>query len=718
MLQKVNFQPGFNKQVTGTGGEGQWIEGDNVRFRYGTPEKIGGWAQLGSVDLTGRNTAIHHFVNASGIKYAALGTNRILYAYSGGIFYDIHPIKSTTTLTSAFSTTNGSATVTITFSSAHNINKGDIILLDNFTSITNSDFNSANFDDNKFQVSSIPTTTTLTVTMASNESGSGASTSGGIRVKHYYPVGPAVEVATTGWGLGSWGGVQQGQFTSTLSSGINASVTSLTMASSTSFPSSGTVQIGSELITYTGNSGGTLSGLTRGATGTTAAIHSSGATVTDASNFFAWNAAASGDIVTAPGLWSLDNFGNKLIATISGGETFEWDSDPTTANATRATILANAPTSSSFSLVSTPDRHLIFFGTETTIGTSSTRDEMFIRFSDQESIDETTSYAPSATNTAGTQRLADGSKIIGAIRGRDAIYVWTDTALFIMRFVGAPFTFSFQQVGTNCGLIGQNAAVEVDGSAYWMSENGFFRYTGKLESLACLVEDHVYDDINTIPKQHINAGLNNLFGEVMWFYPNSGSGTVNRMVCYNYLDSTPERPVWTTGTLARTAWQDSAVFGKPHATEYNSGDTTATTNKDHVIGCTDGTTTYFEHEKGLDEIKEGATNSIVANIQSGDFDIGNQGLQGDGEFMMKIRRVLPDFLSQTGDSVVTLNLKDFPNDTAASSSLGPFTVNNSTQKLDTRARARSISLKVSNSSTSQFWKLGTFRLDIQPDGRR
>ncbi len=718
MLQKVNFQPGFNKQVTATGGEGQWIEGDNVRFRYGTPEKIGGWAQLSSVDITGRNTALHHFVNASGIKYAALGTNRILYAYSGGIFYDIHPIKSTTTLTSAFSTTNGSATVTITFASAHNINKGDIILLDSFTSITNSGFLSGDFDNKKFQVKTIPTTTTLTVSMASNESGSGASTSGGIRVKHYYPVGPAVEVATTGWGLGSWGGVAQGQFTSTLSSGINASVTSLTMASSTSFPSSGTVQIGSELITYTGNSGGTLSGLTRGATGTTAATHSSGATVTDASEFFAWNGSTSGDIVTAPGLWSLDNFGNKLIATISGGETFEWDSDPTGATGTRATILANAPTSSSFSLVSTPDRHLIFFGTETTIGTSSTRDEMFIRFSDQESIDETTSYAPSATNTAGTQRLADGSKIIGAIRGRDAIYVWTDTALFIMRFVGAPFTFSFQQVGTNCGLIGQNAAVEVDGSAYWMSENGFFRYTGKLESLACLVEDHVYDDINTIPKQHINAGLNNLFGEVMWFYPNSGSGTVNRMVCYNYLDSTPERPVWTTGTLARTAWQDSAVFGKPHATEYNSGDTTATTNKDHVIGCTDGTTTYFEHEKGLDEIKEGATNSIVANIQSGDFDIGNQGLQGDGEFMMKIRRVLPDFLSQTGDSVVTLNLKDFPNDTAASSSLGPFTVNNSTQKLDTRARARSISLKVSNSSTSQFWKLGTFRLDIQPDGRR
>ena len=720
MLQKVNFQPGFNKQVTATGGEGQWVDGDNVRFRYGYPEKIGGWAQLGSTSLTGRNTAIHHFVNASGIKFAALGTNRILYAYSGGIFYDIHPIKATTTLTSAFTTTNGSAAVTITFASTHNANKGDIILLDNFTSITNSNFTSGNFDDTKFMVTDIPTDTTLTITMPSNESGSGASTSGGIRVQLYYPVGPAVEVASTGWGLGSWGGVQQGQFTSTLSSGINASVTSLTMASSTSFPSSGTVQIGSELITYTGNSGGTLSGLTRGATGTTAAIHSSGATVTDAANFFAWNAAASGDIVTDPGLWSLDNLGNSLVATIFNGESFTWDSDASNATNTRATIATGAPTASRDMLVSTPDRHLIFFGTETTIGTKSTQDEMFIRFSSQEDI---TDYTPTATNSAGTQRLADGSRIVGALRGRNAIYVWTDTALFIMRFVGAPFTFAFEQVGTNCGLIGKNACVEVDGTAYWMSENGFFRYGGQLESLPCLVEDHVFDDINTIPKQHINAGLNNLFGEISWFYPNSGSNVVNRVVTYNYIESSNDRPIWTTGTLDRTAWSDSAVFGKPHASQYDADTNVASTSTTYVQGNTDGSSIYYEHEKGLDQIKEGATSAITANIESGDFDIGmteggTADLRGDGEFMMKIRRVLPDFLSQTGDAVVTLNLKDFPNDTAASSSLGPFTVNSSTQKIDTRARARSISLKVSNSSTSQFWKLGTFRIDIQPDGRR
>ena len=715
MLQKLKFAPGFNKQVTATGGEGQWVAGDNVRFRYGSPEKIGGWAQLGSVSITGRNTAIHHFINTSGIKYAALGTNRILYAYSGGIFYDIHPLKNTTTLTSAFSTTNGSKVVTLTFSSAHNINQFDIILLDNFTSITNSGFTSADFDDKKFMVTSVPTDTTLTIQVESNESGSGASTSGGIRVKHYYPVGPAVESASTGWGLGPWSGFKSGQFTSTLSSSINASVTSLTMASSTSFPSSGTVLIDNELISYTGNSGGTLSGLTRGASGTTAASHSSGATVTDASDFFAWNAAASGDVITAPGIWSLDNFGNKLIATINGGETFEWDSNPTGATDTRATVVQNAPTASALSLVSTPDRHLVFFGTETTVGTSTTQDPMFIRFSSQEDIN---TYTPSATNTAGTQRLADGSKIVGAIRGRDAIYIWTDTALFIMRFVGPPFTFSFQQVGTNCGLIGQNAAVEVDGTAYWMSDNGFFRYTGKLESLPCLVEDHVFDDLNTIPRQHINAGLNNLFGEVMWFYPSSGSGVVNRMVAYNYLDSSPERPVWTTGTLARTTWQDSAVFGKPHATEYDESAETADTDVNYVHGNTDGATTYYEHETGLNQVKEGATTAITASIESGDFDIGQQGLAGDGEFMMKIRRVIPDFLAQTGDSRVTLNLRDFPNQTQASSTLGPFTLTTSTEKIDTRARARSISIKIDNTSTGQFWKIGTFRIDYQPDGRR
>ena len=717
MLQKLRFAPGFNKQVTATGGEGQWVSGDYVRFRYGSPEKVGGWAQLGDNTLTGRNTALHHFVNASGIKYAALGTNRMLYVYSGGAFYDITPLKSTTTLTSAFTTTNGSTTVTITFSSDHNITKGDIIFCDNFTAITNSNYSSSDFDDTNFMVTSVPTSSTITVTMGSAESGSGASTSGGIRVKHYYSIGPAVEESAAGWGLGLWSGTVAGEITSTLDGALTSSSTSIVVDDSNGFPATGTVLIDSERIAYTSNTTGTgtLSGLTRGSDNTTAASHSDEATVTNASDYTKWGASQTGDIITATGLWHLDNFGNKLIATIVDGSTFEWDSDASGATSTRATVISGAPTATRQTLVSTPDRHLICFGTETTIGTTSTQDDMYIRWSDQESL---TSWTPTATNTAGTQRLADGTRIVGAIRGRDATYIWTDTSLFIMRFVGAPFTFSFQQVGTNCGLIGKNAAVEVDGAAYWMSENGFFRYTGKLESLACLVEDYVYDDINTVPKNHIYAGLNNLFGEVTWFYPGSGAASNNRSVTYNYMDSSSERQIWTTSSLARSTWSDSHIFGKPHGTEYDSS-----ASSDATVGNTDGVTTYFEHETGQNQIKGGSASAIAANIQSGDFDIsavqgGGADLRGDGEYMMKIRRVIPDFLTQTGNARVTLNLKNYPTDAEASSSLGPFSTTTSTTKIDTRARARAIALKVDNTGLTQHWKLGTFRLDIQADGRR
>jgi hypothetical protein len=727
MLQKIGFQPGINKQITETGAEGQWVDCDNVRFRYGTPEKIGGWKQLGESNLTGAGRGLHHYVNSLGRKYAIIGTNRILYAYSGGVYYDIHPIKTTTTLTSAFSTTNGSSTVTLTFSTSHNISAGDIILLDNFSTITGSNFGSSDFDNKKFMVTTVPTGTTLTVTMPSNESGSGATTSGGVRVQHYYPVGPAVQAKGFGWSLGTWGGEEVGAVNTTITGAINASVTTgITLSDTSQFPSSGTnfVLIGTEEISYTGiNSSNELTGVTRGVRNTTAASHGAGDTVTSTANYVAWGEAASGDLVLEPGMWSLDNFGDKAICLIHDSAVFEWDSSSSAATETRATIISGAPTASRHMLVSTPDRHLVFFGTETTIGDTSTQDDMFVRFSDQEDIN---TYTPTATNTAGTQRLADGSQIRGAIRGRDAIYVWTDTALFTQRFVGQPFTFAFAQVGTNCGLVGQNACVEVDGSAYWMSENGFFRYAGKLESLPCLVEDHVYDNINLDSgNQMVSAGLNNLFGEVIWFYPTTGSSVVNRQVTYNYFDSSPQRPVWTVGTLARTMWEDSAVFGKPHALEYDAGTDTSF----DVVGNTEGRTTYYEHETGTDQVKGGTVTAITANILSGDFDIsqrrsalgqttGGADLRGDGEFLMKIRRFIPDFISQTGDTRVTLNLRNFPNDTAASSSLGPFDITSSTQKVDTRARARAIALKVENTTTSQSWKLGTFRLDIQPDGRR
>jgi hypothetical protein len=713
MLQKINFLPGFNKQLTESQAEGQWIDGDNVRFRYSTPEKIGGWLQLGENDMTGAARAMHHIVNRSGNKFSIIGTNRILYAYTGGVFYDIHPIRATSTLSSCFTTTYDSDVVSIAFSSGHGLVVGDIIFLDNFTTITNSNYTATDFNDKKFMVTAVTNSTTITITMPSNETGSGASSSGGIRVQAYYSVGPAEQAPGFGYGLGQWGGTVSGEAVTSLNGGINAITTTVVLSDASLFPSSGTnfVQIGSEEISYTGITGSTLTGVTRGVRNTTAASHSNGATVTNSSDYVAWGEAASGDLVIDPGLWSIDNFGDKVIALIHNAQVFEWNSNAANAAATRATIISGAPTASRTMLVSTPDRHLVFFGTETEIGDPTTQDDMFIRFSNQEDIN---TYTPTAVNTAGTQRLADGSRIVGAVRGRDAIYVWTDTSLFTMRFIGPPFTFGFAQVGTNCGLIGQNAAIEVDGAAYWLSDNGFFKYSGNLETMICLVEDYVFDDINTTASQLINVGLNNLFSEITWFYPTNSSEVVNRSVTYNYMESTSQRPIWTTGSLARTTWVDSAVFGLPHGTSYN-----ATGTSYDVVGNTEGATTYYQHETGTDQVKSAATTTIAANIESGDFDISpQQGLEGDGDYIMKIRRFIPDFLSQTGNTQVTLNLKDYPNSTQASSPLGPFTIDSTTTKVDTRARARLVSLKIANTGTAQDWKLGSFRLDIQPDGRR
>ena len=740
MLQKLGFLPGFNKQVTSTGAESQWTGGENVRFRYGTPEKIGGWSQLGDSKLTGAARSLHHMVNKIGIKYSLIGTNRILYAYTGGVYYDIHPLTnpSGTAITNAFSTTNGEPTVTITFATAHGFETGDIILFGDsstFSAITNSNFGASDFADKKFMVTSVPSGSTITITMPSNETGSGATTSGGITYFQYYHVGPAEQVGVFGFGISQWGGSVTNPQTTTLDGALNADSagtggtgTTINVASTTGFPSSGTnfIKVDNEEISYTGLTATSFTGITRNVRGTTNASHSNGATVTNYSGFSGWGSAASTtDKVAEPGLWSIDNLGSTAIALIFNGECFQWDSDLTNAVTTRATIISGAPTASRDMLVSTPDRHLVFFGTETTIGDKTTQDEMFIRFSSQENINE---YTPTAENSAGTQRLAAGSRIIGAKLGRNAIYVWSDTSLFTMRFVGTPFTFAFEQVGTNCGLIGKNAAVEVDGAAYWMSDNGFFRYTGKLESMDCLVEDYVYDNLNTTSNQMVYAGINNLFGEVTWFYPEANSNVNTQSVTYSYLDSTAKRPIWfvnASSLFIRTSWVDSAVFGLPHATRYNAGVDTSF----DVKGNTDGTTVYFEHETGVNQ-QEAATTAVAipANITSGDYDITQKvirgaatnlgDLRGDGENIMRVSRIIPDFIAQQGNAIVQLDLRNYPNDTAASSSLGPFTVSSTTDKVDTRARGRAIALTISNTAVDTSWKLGTFRLDIQTGGRR
>ena len=730
MLQKLGFTPGFNKQVTPTGAEGQWTGGDNVRFRYGSPEKIGGWDQLGEDKLTGAARGLHHWDDNAGTKYAAIGTNRILYVYSGGTYTDIHPIR-TSIAGCDFTSSSSSTSVTVTFPSPHGLVDDDIVRFHTVSGVTGSStYNNASFEGIKFMVTTAPTATTITITMATQESGTPLSNAGSGTAQLYVTVGPAQEVGGYGWGTGNWAGQASGAATTTLATTLpDDATTNVVLTDSTAFPDSGEIRIGTEDISYTNNdtSTGILSGGARSVNGTSRAAHTAGVTVTNISDYVAWGEASSADYTIEPGLWVLDNYGTKLIALIYNGACYEWDAAATNPTENRATVMSNAPAKSRHVLVSPTDRHLIFFGTTTTTTDSSTQDDMFIRFSDQESINDADSYTVTANNTAGTQRLANGSKIMGAKRGRDSIYVWTDSAMYLMRFVGAPFTFSFEQVGTNCGLMGKNSAIEVDGAAYWMSENGFFSYAGQLQSLPCLVEDYVYDDLNSTARNLIFCGLNNLFTEISWYYATNGSDVLDRVVTYNYMESViAKKPVWTTGSLARTTWADSSLFGKPHATSYSTSDNASF----DVVGNSDGTSIYYEHETGTDQVDAGGSiTAITSEITSGDFDItqrrgqkgqviGTPDLRGDVEYIMKIRRMIPDFISQTGNTQVTLLLRDYPNNSAASSPYGPFTITTSTDKVDTRARARGIAIKIANTGASQDWKMGTFRLDIQPDGRR
>src|SRR5210317_1225845 len=633
--------PGIDKQDTTSGAENRWVDCDNVRFRYNLPEKVGGWSSLITDTIVGVARRQFAFVDISGNRYIAIGTDKFLLIYFEGQLYDITPLKAT--LSSAtIATTDTSAVCDITTSGNHNLSAGDIVLLDNVTLPGGTGFTDADFEDKLFQVNSITSATVFTITQSTAATAT-VSTGGSIDVKPYEQVGPASQSYGYGWGTDTWG------------------------------------------------AGG-------------------------------WGEASSAtDVSLEPGLWSLSNFGQVLIATIANGKTFTWNSGDALRLTTRASTTTsgfettNNPTATRVTLISPTTRHLIHLGTETTIGTPSTQDDMFIRFSEDENIN---AYTPEATNTAGTQRIQDGTKIMGALVAKENILVWTDNALYTMKFVGAPFTFGFEQVGTNCGLIGKNAAIEIDGVAYWMGNNGFFSFDGTVNTLPCSVEDYVYDDVDTTKGQQVCAGINNLFTEVTWWYPTSGSDFNNRYVVYNYGQSNGQLPMgnWYTGTNTnsiRTTWIDSLVYPKPYATAYDSS---ATGSFPAIIGESGlGRSVLFEHESGTDQVNpDGSVTALTSFIQSFSFS-----LQPDqSEVFLAMRRFLPNFKVLTGNNQITLSIKDFPSEDDIETALSPFTIDASTLKVDTRARGRYANIKIENTGVGESWRFGTFQVDLQPDGRR
>ena len=726
-LTQIKFAPGVDKQDTSVGAVGRWTDSDNVRWRYGLPEKVGGWQSLLTDSMVGVARKQHAFVDTEGNRYIAIGTDKFLLIFFEGQLFDVTPLQAD--ITGATFTFNGTTTITITTSSAHNLEEGDIVLFDSVTLPGGTGLNASDFEDKLFQVITTPTSTTFTITFTS----AGSSASGGsVTLKPYERVGPAAQTYGYGYGISQYGGTVQGAQTSTLdgalaadTNGNNGSATQIRLAATTGFPSSGgTIAIANELITYTGVAGNELTGISRGQKGTSPAIHSDGATVTNASEFSGWgDAVDAGTITLEPGLWSLSNFGQVLIATIANGKTFTWNAGDAARLSVRASTstsgfaTTNNPTATRVTLISPTTRHLIHFGTETTIGSASTQDDMFIRFSEQEDIND---YDILATNTAGSQRLQDGTKIMGALVAKENILVWTDNALYTMKFVGAPFTFGFEQVGTNCGLIGKNAAIEIDGVAYWMGTNGFFSFDGTVNTLPCSVEDYVYDDIDTTKGQQVTAGINNLFTEVTWWYPTSGSAFNNRYVVYNYGVTNNPLPMgnWYTGVNTnsiRTTWIDSLVYPKPYATAY---DNSGTGTFPSVIGETGlGKSVLFEHETGTDQVNpDGSVTTLTSFIQSYDFSLQTD--QGAAEYFLAMRRFLPNFKILQGDATITISVADYPADPNTNTTLSPFTVNSSTTKVDTRARGRYAAIKIENTGAAESWRFGTFQADLQPDGRR
>ena len=731
MLTKIKFAPGIDKQDTSVGAEGRWVDSDNVRFRYGLPEKVGGWQSLLTDTIVGVARKQHAFVDTDGNRYVALGTDKFLLLYFEGQLFDITPLQ--TAITGATFTFNGTTTVTLTTSADHGIAVGDIIRLSSTTLPGGTTgVTTATFNDINFQVLSVPTSTTLTIQAATAGS---ASSGGSVTITPYEVVGPAAQSYGYGFGIGNYGGTITGVVQTELDGSLNAdtagtggSGTAVTVDSTTGFDSAGTILVGSELITYTSKSSTQFLGITRGTNGTATAgtsngqAHSTNSVVQNATNFTGFGSAVQASTVTLePGLWSLSNFGEVLVATIANGKTFTWNAGAANPTGTRASTstsgfaTTNNPTATRVTLISPTTRHLIHFGTEVTIGSPTTQDDMLIRFSVDEDINN---YTPEATNTAGTQRLQDGTKIMGSLVAKENILVWTDNALYAMKFVGAPFTFGFEQVGTNCGLIGKNAAIEIDGVAYWMGNNGFFSFDGTVNTLPCSVEDFIYDDIDTTKGQQVAAGINNLFTEVVWWYPTTNATFNDRYVVYNYGQDNANLPMgnWYTGTNTnsiRTTWIDSLVYPKPYATAYNS---TATGTFPVIQGETGlGQTVFFEHEIGTDQVNpDGSTTALTSFIESFSFS-----LQKDqSEVFLAMRRFLPNFKVLLGNNQVTISVKDFPADSSSATALSPFTITSSTTKVDTRARGRYANIKIENTGAGESWRFGTFQVDLQPDGRR
>jgi hypothetical protein len=746
-IQKLALRPGVNRESTSYANEGGYYASNKIRFRSGQVEKIGGWtADTGTTTSTLKPTtgnlwgvarSMWNWLNLAGYNLLAIGTNLKYYIQNGtnGLSYDITPIRTTTAAGEVtFAATNTSKTITVT-DAGHGAQTGDFVtysgavsLGGNITAaILNAEFQITYVSSNSYTIQSSVAAT------ASDTGTGGASVVGAYQIT----TGQDIYSQNVGWGAGTWGGIITGAATTAVSGGTLSSVnTTVTVTSTASFTTTGNILIDSETISYTGKTGTTFTGCTRGLSGAgsgAATTHTNGTSVVQSTTFIGWGSPATVGIGVQLRLWSQSNFGEDLVFNPRGGPIYYWANSAAASTFNRGVYLgpsqsivtksgtittdAYCPSVANYVLVSDASRFVIAFGVNDSVAGSSVQDPLLIYWSNQESF---ATWYPAATNQAGSYRLSHGSQIVTAIQTRQEILVLTDAAIYSMQYLGPPYVWGFQIMGDNISIAGPNAIATANNITYWMGTDKFYMYSGRVQTLVSTLREYVYSDINLEQSYQFMAGTNEGYNEIWWQYCSAGSTVIDRYVIYNHVDNVWYYGDWNnyTGTAyqGRTAWLDSPLRAYPMAATYG------------VAGGSANTLLVY-HENGVDDGTVNPSNPIASTVTSSDFDIG------DGHNFGFVWRLIPD-LSFDGSNInqpsclFTVLPRTFPganygssNNPAVTSTQNyqgqqTYAIQQFTQQVYVRIRGRQMAFQVSSNTLGVQWQLGVPRIDIRPDGRR
>ena len=709
-MQSLKFKPGIISDITSYSNEGGFVDGDKVRFRFGFPEKFGGWAKYTANTYEGSARRLHNWVALDGSDFLGLGTELKYYIEEGQTFNDITPIRNTTSAGDVtFAATNGSTTITVT-ESAHGANENDFVTFSGAATLGGTI--TAAILNIEYKIVRIISSNSYTITasVAANGSDSG---NGGSSVVGTYQLNTGLNttVGGTGWGAGQWSGTTSGALSTQLNEALDDSETAVDVDDETGMNTANDViLVDNELMLVSATTDDNTMTVARGHSGTDAATHADNTLVRLAvgnvlatDDFVGWGSAAS---ITVPGaqirLWSHDNFGEDLLLNARDSGIFYWDRTNGLGN--RAVELSTAfsgqtsvPQIAKQILVSDQDRHVIAFGCDGFGANSSAtqgngvQDPLLIRFSSQENPVD---FFPTATNTAGDLRLGGGSTFVQAVETKQQILCFTNKTLHAMKFIGPPFTFGLQELSKNITIMSPAAAIAIEDAVFWMGVDTFYVYAaGQTQQLPCTVKDKVFLDFNFDERDKVHAGVNSEFSEILWFYPTKDSTEIDAYVAYNYIEK-----VWYYGTLARQAWLDRGIRTLPMAS---------------------GGQYLYNHEVGFDD--DGS--AMTSFIESAPIDIG------DGDKFVFLKRVIPDVTFDGSTSVnpdvsFTMKAKNFPgsnfNETTQGTTQRSATspIEQFTEKLDYRLRGRSFALRIDSTSLGTKYKLGTPRVDIREDGRR